>query len=108
MTKTTRARDTLEIKQEAVRLVEGGQSQASAAKTFSLAEQALFNWVKTIRQERLKGADTKPVSAERMEIARLRGEVARVRLERDILVRATAFIGKVSSERPRSGRLLRE
>ena len=28
MTKTTRARYTLEFKQEAVRLVEGGQSQA--------------------------------------------------------------------------------
>ncbi len=33
MTKTTRARYTLEFKQEAVRLVEGGQSEASVAKT---------------------------------------------------------------------------
>ena len=36
MTKTTRARYTLEYKQEAVRLVEGGQSQASVAKTLGL------------------------------------------------------------------------
>jgi transposase len=33
MTKTTRARCTLEFRQEMVRLVAGGQSQASIAKT---------------------------------------------------------------------------
>lgn len=46
MTKTTRARYTLEFKQEAVRPVEGGQSQASVAKTLGLVEQTLFNWVR--------------------------------------------------------------
>jgi transposase-like protein len=39
MTKATRARYTLEFKQEAVRLVEGGQSQAAVAKTLGLVEQ---------------------------------------------------------------------
>lgn len=85
MTKTTRARYTLEFKQEAVRLVEGGQSQASVAKTLGLVEQTLFNWVKASRQGRLTGADSKPVSTEQMEITRLRAELARVKLERDIL-----------------------
>lgn len=33
MTKTTRARYTLEVKQEAVRLVQGGQGIAAAART---------------------------------------------------------------------------
>lgn len=68
----------LEFKQESVRLVEGGQSQASIARTLGLAEQTLFNWVKASRQGQLKGADRKPVSAERMEIARLRAELAHV------------------------------
>ena len=85
MTKMTRARDTLEFKQEAVRLVEGGQSQASVAKTLGLVEPTLFNWVKASRQGRLTGADSKPVSAEQMEITRLRAELARVKMERDIL-----------------------
>ena len=49
MTKTTRARYTLEFKQEAVQLVEGGQSQAAVAKTLGLVEQTLFNWVKASR-----------------------------------------------------------
>ena len=94
MTKTTRARYTLEFKQEAVRLVEQGQSQASVAKTLGLVEQTLFNWVKANRQGRLKGADSKPVSAEQMEITRLRAELARVKMERDILGKATAYFAK--------------
>ena len=53
MTKTTRARYTLEFKHEAVRLVEGGQSQAAVAKTLGLVEQTLFNWVKAIAPNRL-------------------------------------------------------
>lgn len=82
MTKTTRARYTLEFEQEAVRLVEGGQSQATVARTLGLVEQTLFNWVKASRQGQPKGADSKPVSTEQIEIARLRAELARVKMER--------------------------
>ena len=86
MTKTARSRYTLEFKQEAVRLVEGGQSIAAAARTLGVVDQTLFNWVKAHRQGKLEGADSKPkVSAEQMEIARLRAELARVKMERDIL-----------------------
>ena len=94
MTKTKRARYTFEYKQEAVRMVEGGQSQASVAKILGIVEQTLFNWVKASRQGQLKGADSKPVSAEQMEIARLRAELARVKMERDILGKATAYFAK--------------
>ena len=96
MVEIVRARYTLEFKQEAVRLVEGGQSQAAVAKTLGLVEQTLFNWVKASRQGQLKGADSKPVSAEQMEIARLRAELARVKMERDILEKATAYFAKVA------------
>ena len=96
MKKPTRARYTLEFKQEAVRLVEGGQSQALVAKNLGVAEQTLFNWVKASRQGSLKGADSTPVSAEQMEIARLRAELARVKMERDILGKATAYFAKAS------------
>lgn len=95
MTKTiTRARYTLEFKQEAVRLVECGQSIAAAARTLGVVDQTLFNWVKADRQGRLKGADKRAVSAEQMEIARLRAELARVKMERDILGKATAYFAK--------------
>ena len=46
MTKTVRARYTLEFKQEAVRLVIGGQSIVAAARSAGVVEQTLFNWAK--------------------------------------------------------------
>ena len=46
MTKTVRARYTLEFKQEAVRLVESGQSIPAAARSLGVVERTLFNWVK--------------------------------------------------------------
>jgi transposase len=68
MPKTTRAPYTLEFKQEAVRLVEGGQSQVSVAKTLGLVEQTLVNWVKASRQGQLRGADSKPVRPSRWRL----------------------------------------
>ena len=58
MTKTTRARYTLEFKQEAVRLVEGGQSIAAAARTLGVVDQTLFNWVKAQHEGWLSSADS--------------------------------------------------
>ena len=95
MTKATRKQYTLEFKQEAVRLVESGQSPAVAARSLEVAEQTLSNWVKAHRKGTLKGAASKPpVTAEQMEISRLRAELARVTMERDILGKATAFFAK--------------
>jgi len=59
-----------------------------------LVEQTLFNWVKANQQGQLQGADSKPVSAKQMEIARLRAELARVKMERDILGKAMAYFAK--------------
>lgn len=77
-----------------MRLVEGGQSIAAAARTLGVVEQTLFNWVKAQRQGKLTGADGKAVSAEQMEISRLRAELARVKMERDILEKATAYFAR--------------
>ena len=97
MTKTTtRARYTLEFKQETVRLVEDGKSVAAAARTLGVVDQTLFNWVKAHRAGKLTGADSKVVSAEQMEISRLRTELARVKLERDILGKSTAYFAKAA------------
>ena len=90
-----RGRYTLEFKQEAARLVESGQSQASAARSLGVVEQTLGNWVREYRAGTLKGASGKPqVTAEQMENSRLRAELARVTMERDILGKATAYFAK--------------
>ena len=75
----------------------GGQSIAAAARTLGVVDQTLFNWVKAQRQGKLKGVDSKPVSAEQMEISRLRAELARVKMERDILGKATVYFAMGSS-----------
>ena len=77
-----------------MRLLEGGQSQASVAKLLDIAAQTLLNWVNAKRQGRLTESATPMVSAEQMEIARLRAELARVKMERDILGKATAYFAK--------------
>jgi transposase len=94
MERAKRAKYTLEFKQEAVRLVESGQTLAAAARSLGLVDQTLHNWVQAERQGKLKGAEKKAVSAEQMEISRLRTELARVKMERDILGKATAYFAK--------------
>ncbi len=70
-----RARYTLEFKLEAVRMVKGGQSLAAVAKILDIRPQTLHNWIKAEQQGRLGGAGSPAVSAEQMEIARLKAEL---------------------------------
>jgi transposase-like protein len=89
-----RGQYTVEFKLEAVRLVKGGQTVPVTAKILGMPEQTLGNWVRLSKQGQLTGAGDKPVSAEQMELARLRAELARVKMERDILKKATAYFAK--------------
>ena len=81
-----RGQYTTEFKLEAVRLVKGGQSASVTAKVLGMPKQTLDNWVRRSEKGVLVGADDKPVSAEQMELARLRAELARVKMECDILL----------------------
>jgi len=68
----------------------------------------LGNWVREHRAGTLKGASNKPqVTAEQMENSRLRAELARVTMERDILhpTDKDLSVGTPSWEKPR--RILR-
>jgi transposase len=95
MTGLVRARYTLEFKKEAVRLVRGGQTVCSVAKTLGLSDQTLHNWLKA-EAGGLREITGKVVSAEQMEIARLKAELAKTRMERDILKKATAYFARES------------
>ena len=94
MEKLTRRRYTLEYKQEAVRLVSSGQRVSAAAKALGIVEQTLSNWVKAEKAGQLRGVKSEQVSADRMEVNRLRAELARVTMERDILGKAMAYFAK--------------
>ena len=91
-----RARYMLEFKLEAVRLVKGGQDVGVTAKVLGMPMQTLGNWVRLSEKGELRSAGDKPVSAEQMKLARLRAELARVKMERDILKMATAYFAKDS------------
>lgn len=95
--KLKRGQYTLEFKLEAVRLVKTGQSLAVVSATLGIAGQTLHNWVKADREGQLIGAGGRPVSPEQMELARLRADNARLRMERDILKKAAAYFARESA-----------
>ena len=91
-----RVRYTLEFKQEAVRLVRGGEKLSAVARTLGVSAQSLDNWVKAEASGQLRDVRGKALTSEQMEIARLKAELSRVRMERDILKKATAYIARES------------
>ena len=58
--------------------------------------QSLDNWVKAEAAGRLRDVRGKAVTAEQMEIARLKAELSRVRMERDILKKAAVYFARES------------
>ena len=89
---------TPEFKREAVRLArKPGISMLSAAKELDLHVNTLRGWVRKFDSGKWQaepGAELK--SAEAKEIERLRRELDRVTMERDIPKKATAFFAKES------------
>ena len=96
MSETKRRANTLEFKLEAVRLVKGKQAASVTAKILGIPKASLENWVRLSARGELKGAGDKPVNPEQMELVRLRAELARVKMERDILKKATAYFARES------------
>ena len=96
MSRMVRARYTLEYKLEAVRLVCGGQPIGTVARGLGISDQTVHNWVKADAEGRLAATTIKPFTAEQAEIARLKAELARARMERDILKKAAAYFAKES------------
>jgi transposase-like protein len=88
-------RDPKEFRRDAAILViEQHRSVADVAKELGVVEQTLGNWV---RQERIdRGEKEGTTSDVRAENARLQRENKQLRLERDLLKKATAFWVKES------------
>ncbi len=86
--KQTRRRFTEEFKAETVKLVkESDRSMASIAMELGIAAKSVGEWVR--RAE--KSGDAIGEN-ERMELQRLRKEVRELRMEKEILAKATAFV----------------
>ncbi len=103
--KQVRGKYTQEFKLEAVRLVKAGQSVGMTAKVLGIPKASLSNWVRSSEQGQLGGAGDRQVTPEQMELARLRAELARVKMERDIAKKAAAYFAQdVLQSTPGSGR----
>ncbi len=88
---------TKEFKEEAVKLVmEAGLSVLEVAHRLSVGKSTIEYWVKKARKGSLSDQGRKAVSAEEMEMNRLRREVAELKMEREILKKAAAYFAKES------------
>jgi len=83
---------TKEFKEEAVNLVnEQGYSVAEAAKSLGVRASLLYRWKQQIEDQQQGKALTED---ERIELKRLRRENKLLRMEKEILKKASAFFAK--------------
>ena len=95
MAKRKRRAFTPEFKAETVRLIrESGKSIGAVARELDLTETAVRDWVRQAKVDAGRGRPGALTTEEREELARLRREVRTLRMERDILKKATAFFAK--------------
>jgi transposase len=94
MARRHRRKFTDEFKAETVKLIrESGRTVGSVAKELSLTETAVRNWVKNAEAS---GSVDALQPDELAELKRLRKENQELRMEKEILRKATAFFAKES------------
>jgi transposase len=96
--KRKRRRFSAEYKAEAVQLVQrSAKSIGQMALELGIGETALRRWVEQAEVEAGRGPEGALKRSEREELVELRRENRRLRLEREILKKATAFFAKESA-----------
>jgi len=88
---------------EAARLViDTGRTIAEVAREIGVGEQLLGRWV-AIERSRMDDPPEALDADERAELARLRREVAELRMDREFLKKAAAFFASENPSNPRHG-----
>jgi transposase len=83
-----------EFRQQIVELVRSGRNPTELSREFGCSATSITNWVAQAMVDAGKpapGGKDVLTSAERDELSRLRREVRRLKTERDILAKATAW-----------------
>ena len=89
---------TREFKAEAVRMVvEGGKRTSEVGRDLDVAESVVSRWVRQAQVDAGKGPPGALTSSEKEELSRLRKENRELKMEREILKKATAFFAKHST-----------
>jgi transposase len=87
-----------EYKAEVVKLIhESGKSVGQVCRELDLTETAVRKWVAQVEVDAGHGPSGALTSDERDELRRLRRENTRLRMEREVLKKATAFFAKEST-----------
>ena len=97
-----RGRYPPEYKEQIVELVRSGRSPGSLAREFEPSEQTIRNWVKRADLDEGRRSDGLTTEA-CLELLRLKREVKRLRMERDILKKAAAWFARESDSIPSGG-----
>jgi transposase len=91
-----------EFRRQLLELVRAGRTPEELAQEFEPSAQTIRNW--TAQAERDAGQRTDGLTtAEREELIRLRRELRQVKLEREILAKATAWFARETGTIPPSG-----
>lgn len=88
MNRIPKAVYTKEFREEAVKLaMTDGVSVSEAARRLSISMKTLANWVRAAKDGKLEnvGQSQKPLTEIEAELARLKRELAEVKMERDLL-----------------------
>ena len=89
---------TREYKAEVVGLVEASEkSIGTVARDLGLSESVVRKWVAQREVDAGHGTGLVLSTAEREELTRLRREVRQLRMEREVLKKATAFFAREST-----------
>ena len=83
-----------EFKADAVKLVQGGRSVSSVAEDLGVSHSTLGRWAQQAETDAGRGPEGALTSTEKQELSELRREVKKLREEREILKKATAFFAK--------------
>ena len=96
---TTRPPYPTEYRRKILALVRAGRTPNELAQQFECSAQTIRNWVAQEQADEGKREDLLS-SAEREELRRLRRENRQLKLEREILAKATAWFARESNSSP--------
>lgn len=89
-----------EFRDQIVAMVRGGRTAEELSREFEPSSQCIRNWVRQAKGEEVVSAGGLS-GQERMELRRLREEVRRLRVEREILKKAAAWFAQESGSIPK-------
>ena len=98
----SRNRYAPEFRQQMIELVRAGRNPEELAREFEPSAQTIRNWAAQVDRDEGRRSDGL-TTEEREELRRLRRENRRLREEREILSKATAWFARETDSRKSSG-----